>query len=143
MRTGALRGSISASVARPAVSQSSSDRQLKVVPAGLKLAGPEQGSKVSAWGAALEMKSSARQKPHARQRKLYTLTNLHAENKIPRGPVVLAKLQTPQPDYISVREELVILVSESGSAGPQAWQLRVVQISVVQRKPQKPVAKKI
>ncbi len=141
---GGLPGSISASAARPVMeSQSSNDGQLKVVPADLKIAGPEQGSKVRAWGASLEMKSSARQKPHARRRELYTLTNLHAENKIPRGPAVLAKLQTPQPDYVTVREELVIMVSESGSAATQSWQLRVVQISVVPRQPQKPVAKKI
>jgi beta-lactamase regulating signal transducer with metallopeptidase domain len=141
---GSLGGAISASAARPAmVSQSSNDGQVKVVPAGLKIVGTEQGSKVRAWDTALDMKSSARHRPHAHRRELYTLTNLHAENKIPRGPSMLAKLQTPQLDYVTVREELVIMVSQNGSATAQTWQLRVVEISVAPRKPQKPVAKKI
>jgi hypothetical protein len=127
----------------PLASHSTNDGQLRIVPAGLKISAVERRSNVRAWNAGLKTKNSVGPKPHVHRRELYTLTNLHAQNKIPRGPAMLARSQMPQPNYVTVREELVIMVSQNGSAAPEAWQLRVVQISVMQAQPKKPAAKKI
>jgi bla regulator protein blaR1 len=103
----------------------------------------KESARPRAWDAALKLNSGVQRKSHARRQAMYTLSNLHAANKIQRGPVVLAGLQQAQPEYVTVREEFVMVVAQRSGAAPESWQMHVVQISVTQAKPQKQVPKKI
>jgi hypothetical protein len=126
-----VQSSVGARAIRPAV-----------IPASLKTREPEQESKPRAWNAAYKMSSAAQQRSHERKPVTYALTNLHAENKIERGPVALARLEKPETEYVTVRQELTIVVTQRGEMTPQSWQVQVVEISVTKAK-QKQVPKKI
>jgi beta-lactamase regulating signal transducer with metallopeptidase domain len=115
----------------------------KMVPASLKVLKPEQGNKAGGWNTAYKPSTAAQQKSLMRKYATYTLTNLHATNKIEREPMTLARLDRPEPGYVTVRQELMIVVTQRGEAIPVRWQMQVVEIRVTQPKPQKQVLKKI
>ena len=112
----------------------------KLVPANLKLNSEGQdGRQVGAWGAGLKHKA------RSSKRAIHALDNLRVANKIASAQIVLAGLESPQtPEYVMVREQFVMIVMQGdGAAQPQRWQVHVVEISVMQSKPQKQVPKKI
>jgi len=139
-----VQNSAGAKAARPVVIlQPGENNGLKMVPASLKTSTPEQGNKLRAWNAAYKMNAAAQRKSRQRRHETYTFTNLHAESKIQPALIALARLEKPEAEYVTVREEFMVVVTQRGDAPPEKWQLRVVTISVSQQKPQKQVPKKI
>ncbi len=125
------------------MSQPAGDGQAKFVAASLKTSDVEHENKKAKRTDTLKVKREAPHKLRADKPELLTLTNLRAENKIPRGLAVLPGLERAQPEYVTVREELTIVVAQRGDAPPESWHVRVVTISVTQWKPQKQIPKKI
>jgi beta-lactamase regulating signal transducer with metallopeptidase domain len=112
----------------------------KFVPAKLKLDPRADAPAVRGW------RGPARpQKARSGKRAVFALANLGVENKIPRQAMVLAGLQPPQtPEYVTVREQFVMVVMQGeAAAGPQSWQVHVVEISVTKAQPQKQNPRKI
>ena len=139
-----VQNSAGAKAIRPvAVLQPTRSIEPKMIAASLKTSAPEQGNKSHAWNAAYKMSDAAQRRSRQRKHETYTLTNLHAESKIEPALVALARLERPEAEYVAVREEFMLVVSQRGDAAPEQWQLRVVTISVSQSKPQKPAPKKI
>jgi beta-lactamase regulating signal transducer with metallopeptidase domain len=136
-----VQNSAGAKAIKPVMLQSTRNTEPKMVPASLKTFAPEQENKLREWNAAYRMNDAAQRK--SREHETYTLTNLHAESKIQPALMALARLDKPEAEYVMVREELMVVVSQHGDAPPVKWQLRVVTISVSQSKPQKQVPKKI
>jgi hypothetical protein len=130
---------VPSSVGVRTIKQSSGNLEPKMIPASLKT--PELGSRVRAWNTSYRMSSAAQQKSRERRHATYTLTNLHAANKIEREPMVLAGLDTPE--YVTVHKELMIVVAQPGSASPLRWQVQVVEIRMMQAKPHKQNPQKI
>jgi beta-lactamase regulating signal transducer with metallopeptidase domain len=131
-------------VARPAAMMQQPGMQAKAVPASWKESSiVDEGNKPRTWDA-LKLNSRAPGESHGRKRGLYTLSNLHAASRIQRGPVILAGLHPAQaqPEYVTIREEFMMVVTQRGDAAPQGWQMHVVEISVTQSKPQKQVVPK-
>ncbi|HZD92792.1 MAG TPA: hypothetical protein VE133_00975, partial [Candidatus Sulfotelmatobacter sp.] len=104
-----------------------------------------EGSKVSMWNASLKVDNGVQKRPHRNKRAVRKLSNFSAANAAPSEPVLPAGLQPSQaaPEYVTVRQEFVMVVAQQGDAGTQSWQMHVVQISVTQSKPQKQLPKKI
>jgi Zn-dependent protease with chaperone function len=125
------------------IRQTAGSVEPKMVQASLKTLEPEQGSKARGWNAAYRMSSAAQQKSRERKRATYTLTNLHVANKIGREPMTLARLNRTEPEYVTVRQELMIVVTQRGEAIPVRWQMQVVEIRMTQAKPQKQNPQKI
>jgi hypothetical protein len=125
------------------VRQSAGSLEPKMIPASLKTSALEQTNAARGWNAAYKMNKAATQKLRTRKRVTFTLTNLHAENKIPRESMVLARLETPEAEYVAVRQELMIVVSQRADAPAGSWQVHVVEIRMMQAKPQKQNPQKI
>ena len=95
------------------------------------------GPKVRAWNAALKSDANHQKavigriaaKPQRRLPEKLALNPLREEQT-----KLLAKTQQPvlpSPEYVTVREEIVMVVGQGPQAVVQSWQLRVVEISVV------------
>lgn len=123
------------SVGMKTVRNSSADAP-QYVPANLKLSNGE------ARPLRVGMKSRGKT---SHKQAIRTLENLRAENKIPRMTMALAGLEPrPATEYVTVREQYVMVVMQGdATTGPQQWQVRVIEISVTQAKPQKQIPRKI
>ena len=139
--SGVAAGSLAPSSAATKTLQQTDADAPKLVPANLKLNSEGQdGRQVGAWGAGLKQ-----HKARSSKRTIHALDNLRVANKIASAQIVLAGLESPQtPEYVMVREQFVMIVMQGdGAAQPQSWQVHVVEINVMQSKPQKQVPNKI
>ena len=132
---GVASGSVASSAVGMKTMQRSSPDAPKFVRANLKL-GNEEAHPV---GKARKESGRASHK-----RTIRSLENLRARNRIPRTPMSLASLEPEQaPEYMTVREQYVMVIMQGGAMAGQRWQLHVVEISVTQAKPPKQIPRKI
>ncbi|MGC2697724.1 MAG: M56 family metallopeptidase [Candidatus Angelobacter sp.] len=116
------------------------------------VAGPANPPHVRAWDAALKSSETPMpiRKHTARKRSSVTdaaRVKVASFKKSDRPQMTLAGLQPPQqsPEYVTVREEFVMVVTQrQGSAMQESWQMHVVQfIMGPAKRPEKQVPRKI
>jgi beta-lactamase regulating signal transducer with metallopeptidase domain len=147
----ALQSAISQPAGKPVLQPATMAQQpglpLKAVSANLKeRATMDEGNKPRAWNAAFKLDHHAPRKSHGRKRVPYALSNLRAAaDRIQSERMTMAGLHPAeaQPEYVTVREEFVMVVAQRMDSPPENWQMHVIEISVTQAKPQKPAPKKI